>query len=137
MPNWFGVAVPCTCATGCGNPDWPTSCPRCDAKRSMSARAVERWWQLPTSEERPTTRVNRSLAAIRHWGSSISPCSHTLIARTALPPSPPEEIEAWAAGLSVPAYVIDDETAIKVVEGNVEVVSEGNWKLLTPNPEAC
>lgn len=49
-----------------------------------------------------------------------------------LPPSPPEEIEAWAAGLSVPAYVIDDETAIKVVDGDVEVVSEGNWKLLAP-----
>jgi dipeptidase E len=35
----------------------------------------------------------------------------------------------------VPAYVIDDQTAIKVVDGNVEVVSEGHWKLLTSNPE--
>ena len=42
------------------------------------------------------------------------------------------EIEAWAAGLSVPAYVIDDQTAITVVDGKVEVVTEGNWKLLTP-----
>jgi dipeptidase E len=49
-----------------------------------------------------------------------------------LPPTPLEEIEAWAAGLSVPAYVIDDQTAIKVVDGNVEVVTEGHWKLLTP-----
>lgn len=47
-----------------------------------------------------------------------------------LPPAPHEEIEAWAAGLSVPAYVIDDETAIKVVDGSVEVVSEGRWMLL-------
>lgn len=31
-----------------------------------------------------------------------------------------------AAGLSVPADVIDDQTAIKVVDGNVEVVSEGH-----------
>ena len=46
------------------------------------------------------------------------------------------EIEAWAAGLSVPAYAIDDETAIKVVDGTVEVVSEGHWKLLTPSPDA-
>jgi dipeptidase E len=30
----------------------------------------------------------------------------------------------------VPAYAIDDETAIKVVDGTVEVVSEGHWKLL-------
>jgi dipeptidase E len=42
------------------------------------------------------------------------------------------EIEAWATGLSVPAYVIDDQTAIKVVDGTVEVVSEGRWKLLAP-----
>ena len=30
-----------------------------------------------------------------------------------------------------PAYAMDDETAIKVVDGAVEVVSEGHWKLLT------
>jgi dipeptidase E len=37
--------------------------------------------------------------------------------------------ERWAAGLSNPAYAIDDETAIKVVDGTVEVVSAGHWKL--------
>jgi dipeptidase E len=37
--------------------------------------------------------------------------------------------ERWAAGLSGPAYAIDDETAIKVVGEGVEVVSEGHWKL--------
>src|SRR6188472_3819372 len=37
--------------------------------------------------------------------------------------------EAWAARLSVPAYAIDDETAIKVTDGTIEVVSEGHWKL--------
>jgi dipeptidase E len=47
-----------------------------------------------------------------------------------LPQTPQEEIEAWAAGLSVPAYVIDDQTAIKVVDGDVEVVTEGRWQLL-------
>jgi len=40
--------------------------------------------------------------------------------------------EQWAAGFSWPAYAIDDETAIKVVDGAVEVVSEGNWKLFAP-----
>ena len=40
-------------------------------------------------------------------------------------------IEKWAAGISVPAYAIDDETAITVSDGTVEVVSEGHWKLLT------
>jgi dipeptidase E len=33
----------------------------------------------------------------------------------------------------VPAYVIDDQTAIKVVDGTVEIVSEGHWKLLGAN----
>ena len=36
--------------------------------------------------------------------------------------------ERWAAGLGCPAYAIDDETAIKVVDGAVEIVSEGRWK---------
>ena len=40
------------------------------------------------------------------------------------------EAEAWAAELSHPAYVVDDETAIRVVEGAVDVVSEGRWTLL-------
>jgi dipeptidase E len=39
-------------------------------------------------------------------------------------------IERWAAGIPAPTYAIDDETALKVTEGTVEVVSEGNWKLL-------
>ena len=40
--------------------------------------------------------------------------------------------ERWAAGMRAPAYAIDDQTAIKVVDGAVEVVSEGHWKLFTP-----
>lgn len=40
--------------------------------------------------------------------------------------------EKWAAGMTVPCYAIDDQTAIKVVGGAVEVVSEGQWKRLAP-----
>ena len=36
--------------------------------------------------------------------------------------------EKWAAGIGGPAYAIDDQTAIKVVDGAVEVVSEGHWR---------
>jgi dipeptidase E len=50
--------------------------------------------------------------------------------REDMPDTTLAHIERWAAGLSVPAYAIDDQTAIKVVDGNVEVVSEGQWKLL-------
>ena len=45
-------------------------------------------------------------------------------------------VEKWAFEIPVPTYAIDDQTAIKVADGAVEVVSEGNWKLFTPGPEA-
>jgi len=56
--------------------------------------------------------------------------------RQDMPDTTLANIERWAAGLSVPAYAIDDQTAIKVVDGTVEVISEGQWKLLTPSREA-
>jgi dipeptidase E len=40
--------------------------------------------------------------------------------------------EKWAAHIPAPTYAIDDETALKVTNGTVEVVSEGHWKLFTP-----
>ena len=40
--------------------------------------------------------------------------------------------EQWAARIPAPTYAIDDQTAIKVTDGNVEVVSEGHWRLFTP-----
>jgi dipeptidase E len=38
------------------------------------------------------------------------------------------EAERWATEIGGPAYAIDDQTAIKVTDGTVEVVSEGRWK---------
>ena len=49
-----------------------------------------------------------------------------------LPENTMADAERWAAGIDCPAYAIDDETAIKVTDGVVEVVSEGHWKLFTP-----
>jgi dipeptidase E len=46
-----------------------------------------------------------------------------------LPHNTMANAERWAAEMPVPGYAIDDETAIKVADGAVEVVSEGNWKL--------
>jgi dipeptidase E len=40
--------------------------------------------------------------------------------------------EKWAARIPAPTYAIDDETAIKVVDGTAQVVSEGQWKLFQP-----
>lgn len=40
--------------------------------------------------------------------------------------------EKWAAHIPAPTYAIDDESAISVVDGVVQVVSEGQWKLFQP-----
>jgi dipeptidase E len=53
-----------------------------------------------------------------------------------LPENRMAEAERWAAGLSNPAYAIDDDTAIQVVDDTVEVISEGHWKLFANNPIA-
>jgi dipeptidase E len=46
-----------------------------------------------------------------------------------LPHNTTANAEKWAADIAGPAYAIDDETAIKVADGAVEVISEGRWKL--------
>ena len=45
-----------------------------------------------------------------------------------LPENTMAAAETWAAGLGNAAYAIDDETALKVIDGSVEVISEGHWK---------
>jgi dipeptidase E len=49
-----------------------------------------------------------------------------------LPDNSMANAEKWAASVPVPGYAIDDQTAIKVTDGAVDVVSEGHWKLFTP-----
>ena len=53
--------------------------------------------------------------------------NHPEMTDTTLP-----NIGKWAAGVPVPTYAIDDQTAIKVVDGAVEVVSEGTWQRFEP-----
>ncbi|MGG4166261.1 Type 1 glutamine amidotransferase-like domain-containing protein [Rossellomorea vietnamensis] len=48
-----------------------------------------------------------------------------------LPENTMADAEKWAAGMKGPAYAIDDETAIRVVDGKAEVISEGNWRLFS------
>ena len=50
----------------------------------------------------------------------------------ALPDNSMANAEKWAATVPVPGYAIDDQTAIKVTDGTVDVVSEGHWKIFTP-----
>jgi dipeptidase E len=49
-----------------------------------------------------------------------------------LPDNSMAHAEKWAASMPVPSYAIDDQTAIKVIDGVVEVVSEGHWKRFAP-----
>lgn len=45
-----------------------------------------------------------------------------------LPQNTMADAEQWAANMPLTTYAMDDETAIKVVDGAIEVVSEGHWK---------
>ncbi|MDN4072875.1 Type 1 glutamine amidotransferase-like domain-containing protein [Fictibacillus terranigra] len=49
-----------------------------------------------------------------------------------LPDNTMANAERWAAEIKGPAYAINDDTAIKVIDGEVEVISEGHWKLFSP-----
>ena len=71
-------------------------------------------WRPPTGDDTTLGIVDFSI------------CPH--LAQDGMPGNSMAEAEQWAAGISGPAYAIDDETAIKVVDGTVEVVSEGHWK---------
>ncbi len=46
-------------------------------------------------------------------------------------------IERWARDVPVPTYAIDDDTALKVSGGSIEVVSEGHWRLFTAKVETA
>jgi dipeptidase E len=76
---------------------------------------------------RPPTGGDETLGMV---GFSIFP----LVDHVDLPENTMANAEKWAAGLTVPAYAIDDDTAIQVTDGSVEIVSEGHWKLFTPGP---
>ena len=45
----------------------------------------------------------------------------------AFPTNTLADAERWAADMDVPAYAIDEQTAKRVVDGSVEVASEGQW----------
>ena len=45
-----------------------------------------------------------------------------------LPSNTMANAERWFEQLDCPAYAIDDDTAIRVVDGQVDVVSEGQWR---------
>ena len=73
-------------------------------------------WEAPSGDDKTLGVVDFAI------------CPH--LDHPAMPNNTMADAEEWAARMSIPCYAIDDDTAIKVVDGTVEVISEGNWKLL-------
>jgi len=72
-------------------------------------------WKPPTGDDRTLGVVDFSI---------FPHLDHEL-----LPENTTADAERWAATIDGPAYAIDDDTAIRVSDGAVEVVSEGHWNL--------
>jgi dipeptidase E len=70
-------------------------------------------WRTPSGGDSTLGLVDFSI--FPHLGHELMPDNNL------------DEAERWAAGLGNPAYAIDDQTALRVVDGVVEVVSEGDW----------
>lgn len=73
-------------------------------------------WRPPTGDETTLGVVDFSI------------CPH--LAGDGMPGNSMAEAEQWAAGIPNPAYAIDDQTAIRVVDDDVDFVSEGHWEQL-------
>jgi dipeptidase E len=71
---------------------------------------------------RPTGGDDRTLGVV-----DFAICPH--LAAEGRPGNSMAEAESWAADIGGPAYAMDDQSAIMVSDGRVEVVSEGQWKL--------
>jgi dipeptidase E len=75
-------------------------------------------WRPPSGDESALGLVDFSI------------CPH--LAPDGMPGNSMAEAKEWAAKIPGRAYAIDDETAFRVTDGNVEVISEGHWELLNP-----
>jgi dipeptidase E len=76
-------------------------------------------WRPPTGDDSTLGIVDFSI------------CPH--LAQEGMPGNSMADAQRWAAEILGRAYAIDDETAIKVVDDTVEVVSEGRWHLFAPD----
>ncbi len=73
-------------------------------------------------EWRPPTGGDGTLGLV---GFSIFPhLDHPALAENTM-----ADAERWAKGMSQPCYAIDDDTAIRVVDDDLVVITEGHWKL--------
>jgi len=71
-------------------------------------------WKSPTGDDSALGVVDFSI------------CPH--LAHDGAPGNSLAAAEKWAAGIPHPSYAIDDQTAIKVVDDAIDVVTEGLWR---------
>jgi dipeptidase E len=57
---------------------------------------------------------------------------HPHLAHESFPENSLANLEKLASSLPMSSYAIDDNTAIKVTDTGIEVISEGQWKLFIP-----
>ena len=110
---------------------------------ATAATFAEAYTELPGAAGRPLTSeeivlpdgdVKRTLVTARGMGlTEFAIIPH--FENKNHPDASLANAEQWAAKLPVPVYAIDDQTAIKVDNGVVDVVSEGRWKLFSPAPK--
>ncbi|MFE7278462.1 hypothetical protein [Streptomyces sp. NPDC057623] len=77
----------------------------------------------------------RGLEGARRRDSTLGLAAFSLFPHLDHPACPDNTMaaaERWAAGIAGPACAIDEQTAIKVADGAVEVISEGRWKSFNP-----
>jgi dipeptidase E len=138
-----GAAMSCICATGCGNPDWRDLLPSLRRETvyvAVSAgtmvvtpnfgEAYDDWFcREPPASDRPSGDA-RALGLVDF--SLFPNLDHERSPQNSL-----ANAERWAAGIPVPTYAIDDQSAIKVTDGAVEVVTEGLETVHPLGPMAC
>jgi len=80
-----------------------------------------------------TTYNNHTLPANSDKSLGLVHCAlHPHLNHEQFPDNSLGNLEKLAATLSVPSYLVDDQTAIKVTDGAIDVISEGEWKLISP-----
>lgn len=84
----------------------------------MTPRIGDEFVQWTAPDESPSSLGVVDFSIFPHLGHELMP-DNTIA-----------NAERWSGAIDGPAYAIDDQTAITVVDGIVEVVSEGTWKEL-------
>src|SRR5438045_4277032 len=107
------AGIPCICATGCGSPDWQNLLPslRETVYVGLSAGSIV---MAPNIGEdfvrwKPPTGGDETLGIV-----DFAMFPH--LDHEDMPDNSMANAEKWAAGMPVPGYAIDDQTAIQVTD---------------------